>query len=201
MASGRRAQLQQRRVFRGRTHQRAVSLCERIAQSTDTPRSASALVELEVRKDLGLSLIATKGYAVQAVEDNYEPALRLSSSLSERGSDVPIPILYGLWGTYFMRGDREATDQLAKDFERVRESSDPLARHVAHSVLGARAFYRGEFAYAAEQFEHGIRLYNPAHHLVLTRDYGYAGGLYSHSYLACVYCFTGWSQPGADACY
>jgi predicted ATPase len=149
-----------------------------------------------VRKDLGLSLIATRGYAFSAVEKNYERALRLSSSFTERGGDVPIPILYGLWGTYFMRGDRKATDQLARDFEKVRESPDPLARHVAHSVLGARAFYHGEFRYAAEQFEQGIRLYAPEHHFVLTRDYGYAGGLYSHSYLACVYCFIGCPDRG-----
>lgn len=180
----------------GSHYERALSLCGRLAVSTDAERSATALVELELRKDFGLSLIATKGYAFKAVEDNYERALQVRSSLSKEGGDVPIPILYGLWGTYFMRGDPEATDQLAKDFERVRESPDPLARHVAHSVLGARAFYRGEFGYATEQFEQGIRLYNPEHHFVLTRDYGYAGGLYSHSYLACVYCFAGYPDRG-----
>jgi class 3 adenylate cyclase/predicted ATPase len=176
--------------------ERALTLCARLPRSTQDERKASGLVELELRKDLGMSLIATRGYTFPAVEENYEHALRRSSELNTRSEDVPIPILYGLWGTYFMRGDRGATDELAKQFRRVLESPDPLARHVAHSVLGARAFYLGDFAHATEQFEKAIVLYDPAQHYTLTHDYGYAGGLYSHSYLACLLCFTGYPDRG-----
>ena len=172
--------------------ERALALCPRLPQLTRDERTTSGLVELELRKDLGLSLIATKGYTFPAVEQNYEHALRRSSELNIRSEDMPIPILYGLWGTYFMRGDRHATDELAKQFRRVLESADPLARHVAHSALGARAFYLGDFRYSREQFEKAIDLYDPAKHYTLTRDYGYSGGLYSHSYLACLLCFTGY---------
>jgi class 3 adenylate cyclase/tetratricopeptide (TPR) repeat protein len=176
--------------------ERALTLCARLSRSTQDERTASVLMELELRKDLGLSLIATRGYTSPAVEANYEHALRRSSELNIRSEEVPIPILYGLWGTYFMRGDRRATDELAKQFRRVLESTDPLARHVAHSVLGARAFYLGDFGYSREQFEKAIDLYDPAKHYTLTRDYGYSGGLYSHSYLACLLCFTGYPDRG-----
>ena len=32
--------------------------------------------------------------------------------------------------------------------------------------------------------------------LVLMRDYGYEGGIYSHSYFACLLCFTGYPDRG-----
>ena len=177
---------------------RALGLCARLPVSTPEERTASVLTELELRKDLGISLISTKGYTDPTVEDNYERALRRSAELnaSARNVPIPIPILYGLWATYFMRGDRDATDRFAEHFGRVLELTDPLARHVAHSTLGARAFYSGRFSSAIDHFEEAIRLYDPAQHFVLTRDYGYIGGLYSHSYLACVLCFTGFPDRG-----
>jgi tetratricopeptide (TPR) repeat protein len=162
-----------------------------LPDSTDADRTARAHEELRLRKDLGVSLIATQGYTSQAVADNYEHALRRSSELNDRDEDIPIHVLYGLWGTCLVRGDREATDELAKQFERVEKSPDPLARHVAHSTLGARAFYRGEFSRAMYHCQNAMQIYAPAHHFVLMRDYGYEGAIYSHSYVACILCFTG----------
>jgi tetratricopeptide (TPR) repeat protein len=146
---------------------------------------------LRLRKDLGVSLIATQGYTSQAVAANYEHALRRSSELNDREQDIPIHVLYGLWGTCLVRGDREATDEFARHFQRVEESPDPLARHVAHSTLGARAFYHGDYTRAMQHCRQAMEIYAPAHHFVLMRDYGYEGAIYSHSYVACILCFTG----------
>ena len=152
--------------------------------------------ELGLRKDFGISLIATQGYTSEAVTANYQRALQLSSTIRESEEAIPIHVLYGLWGTYLVRGDREATDAFARHFHRVARSTDPLARHVAHSTLGARAFYRGEFAAAKEHCETAMALYEPAQHFVLIRDYGYDAGTYSHVYFACIHCFTGYPDRG-----
>jgi class 3 adenylate cyclase/tetratricopeptide (TPR) repeat protein len=175
--------------------QRALELLGRLPHATDEERLAQAQVELRLRKDFGVSLIATQGYTSPDVAANYERALRRSSELNAREEDIPIHVLYGLWGTCLVRGDREATDEFARHFLRVEHSSDPLARHVAHSTLGARAFYRGDFASAMEHCQQAMQLYEPSQHFVLMRDYGYEGGLYSHGYVACILCFTG--RPGS----
>jgi class 3 adenylate cyclase/tetratricopeptide (TPR) repeat protein len=164
--------------------------------ATAAEQTAHIHDELELRKDLGISLIVTKGYSSEGVSENYERALQLSARLSEREEEIPIHVLYGLWGTYLVRGDREATDAFARHFQRVEQSADPLARHVAHSTLGARHFYRGEFTAAREQCEKAMALYEPSQHFVLIRDYGFEGGIYSHLYVACILCFTGCPDQG-----
>ena len=173
-----------------RHFERALTLRARLPVPSEL-RTAHAQEELGLRKDFGISLIATQGYTSKAVAENYEKALQWNAELSDQAAPIPMHILYGLWGTCLVRGDRGATDALAKQFEGFESSPDPLARHVAHSTLGARAFYRGDFATALDRCERAIALYDPADHYVLMRDYGYEGGLYSHSYVACIRCFTG----------
>lgn len=175
--------------------QRSISLHETLSARAGK-QTAHVHDELGLRKDFGICLIATQGYTSGPVAENYQRALQLSSAITEREEEIPMHVLYGLWGTYLVRGDREATDTFARHFHRVARSSDSLARHVAHSTLGARAFYRGEFAAAREHCEKAMALYEPAHHFVLMRDYGYEGGIYSHLYIACILCFTGYPDQG-----
>jgi predicted ATPase len=162
----------------------------------DDRQIAELQEELGVRKDFGVSLIATQGYTSPAVADNYARALRLSATAHQRDADIPIPVLYGLWGTCLVRGDREATGALARHFDRARHSDDPLTRHVACSALGALAFYEGRFQEARRHCEEAMRLYRPADHFVLLRDYGFEGGIYSQLYVACILCFTGHPDRG-----
>jgi class 3 adenylate cyclase/tetratricopeptide (TPR) repeat protein len=175
--------------------QRALGLHEQLPR-TEGLRIAHTLGELGLRKDLGVCLIATQGFTSPNVAKNYERALRGSSELNEREEDIPINVLYGLWGTCLVRGDRDATDELAKHFQRLTGSKDPLACHVACATLGVRAFYRGEFALAMEHCQKAMQLYEPAQHFVLMRDYGYEGGIYAQSYAACILCFTGYPDRG-----
>jgi tetratricopeptide (TPR) repeat protein len=174
------------------------SALEQLERSASAFGSQDVQEELRLRKDLGVCLIATQGYTSDAVAENYRLALQRSAALHDRQEELPIHVLYGLWGTCLVGGDREATDELAKHFERVERSTDPLARHVAHSTLGARAFYRGDYAEALTRCQEAMRLYEPANHFVLLRDYGYEGGLYSYQYVAYTLCFTGFPDQGLE---
>lgn len=176
--------------------QRALALHEKLPRPAEIEHTAHTQDELRLRRDFGIALIATQGYTSKAVADNYRRALRRSSELNTSKEEIPLHVLYGLWGTYLVRGDRKATDELACHFRRVETSNDPLARHVAHSTLGALAFYQGNYANALTQCEKAMALYEPVQHFVLMRDYGYEGGLYSHGYVACVLCFTGYPDRG-----
>jgi class 3 adenylate cyclase/tetratricopeptide (TPR) repeat protein len=184
-------------AYKEAAHQfnKALELHDALQYMSKEERTTHAQEELRLRRDLGIALIPTEGYTCKAVAENYERALRRSSALNA-SEDIPIHVLYGLWGTCLVRGDRKATDELARHFRRVRASKDQLARHVAYSTLGARAFYRGNFTYALKLCQQAMQLYEPEQHFSLMRDYGYEGPLYSHGYVACLLCFIGYPDRG-----
>jgi class 3 adenylate cyclase/tetratricopeptide (TPR) repeat protein len=173
--------------------EQAIQLIERLPQTTDRNQH-----ELGLRSTLGVSLVATRGYASPAVIDNYARARALSDDLRRERKDIPIPVLYGVWGTYLARGDRDATAELAAHWQLVKRAKDPLARHVAHAALGTRAFYLGRFTPALAHFREAMAGFDADKHGVLLRDYGYEGGLYAHLYAACTLCFVGLPDQGRD---
>lgn len=178
--------------------ERALTLHATLRVGSAVDRRDHVQHALRLRRDLGVSLVATQGYSSPAVAENYERALTLSQALNDLADEIPIPVLYGLWGTYLVRGDRAATAEFARHFERAKTSSNPLARHVGYSALAAHAFYGGRFADAMVLCQEAMKLYEPTRHFTLMKDYGYEGGLYSHSYAACLLCFTGRPDAGLE---
>jgi class 3 adenylate cyclase len=97
--------------------------------------------EVALRSELGMALIATRGFAAPEVEETYTRA----RALCERFGDIPLSVLWGIWVIALVRGDREGTDQLAAHFQRILDTSeDPVARVVVGAALASRAFWRGE---------------------------------------------------------
>jgi class 3 adenylate cyclase len=141
--------------------------------------------EIELRAGLGLALISTRGFSSQEVEDTY----RRAHELCEKFGDVPIRILFGVWAVQIVRGDREATARLAKNFRRLSEASqDTSERLIAHACLTTRAFYAAEYEEVRAQAGPGkaycSREAPRPQSEALMRDYGYEGLLYSHLFLA-----------------
>src|SRR5262249_34309591 len=66
-------------------------------------------VEINLRSGLGLALISTRGWAVPEVEENYTRARLLCESFG----DVPVQVLYGMWGVYLVRADVAGATSLA----------------------------------------------------------------------------------------
>ncbi|WP_309892627.1 adenylate/guanylate cyclase domain-containing protein [Archangium sp.] len=105
-------------------------------------------LEIAVRADLGLALIATRGYATKDVEDVYVRARELCTQYGD--GDIPLHVFWGIWGFSLVRGEREATERLVPFFHRLLETSDdPIDLVVAHASLSTWSFWRGDYAESA----------------------------------------------------
>jgi tetratricopeptide (TPR) repeat protein len=104
-------------------------------------------LEIAIRADLGLALIATRGYATKEVEDVYVRARELCAQYG----DIPLHVFWGIWAFSLVRGDREGTERLVPFFRRLLETSqDSIERVVAHAALSTWAFWRGDYAESAK---------------------------------------------------
>src|SRR5713101_2472785 len=128
----------------------------------DTPERARQELTLQIA--LGAPLIATKGYGVPEVTRVYTRAREL---YQQEGGDTPqfLPLLFGLWRFYSVRGDFQTAYELAKQLMHGAQNVQDSALLVpAHLALGFTLFRLGELAAAKTHLEHGIALYDPEKH-------------------------------------
>ena len=74
--------------------------------------SERAQQELTLQRALGASLLATRGFAAPEVEHVYTRARALCQRLGD--SREIGPVLFGLWGFYYVRGDLRTARELAE---------------------------------------------------------------------------------------
>src|SRR5262249_7828352 len=87
---------------------RGLALLEQLPESL-----AGARQELSLLIALGVSLVATRGFASPDVEETYLRA----QSLCQRSNDVPtlLPVQYGLWNLYLVRCNLARCKSLAEE--------------------------------------------------------------------------------------
>ena len=154
-------------------HREAAALARQgltlLRQQPDT--AARAARELPLLLTLGVSLVATRGFAAPEVEEVYDRA----RVLGERAGDVAglFPVLYGLWNCYLVRADLTRCDALAREMFALAQERPNLERLlIAHNVCQQPLFHRGELAAARGHQERGLALYDPHRHRALTSVYG-----------------------------
>jgi predicted ATPase len=140
----------------------------------NTPERAQK--ELELHIGLGNALIATKGYAAAEVEQTYSRAWQLCQQVYAEETAHILPILYGRWAFYLIRGEHQAAHQLAEEFLRLAERQQDPVILVAQRAMGW-SFCMGEFVSARPHFEQIAALYNPEQHRALTFQYGQDPGM------------------------
>jgi predicted ATPase len=127
--------------------------------------------ELNLLLALGVSLLATKGFAAPEVEQTYLRA----RELCQRSEDIPtlFPVLYGLWNVYLVRCALDQCTELAGQmFALAEDKADPVYLLVAHNVLQQPLFHLGDFAAARHNQERGLARYDARQHRNLTAVYG-----------------------------
>jgi predicted ATPase len=120
---------------------------------------------------LGVSLVATQGFASPEVEQTYLRA----RALCQRAEDIAtlFPVLYGLWNLYLVRPELPRCKELATQMLTMAQGqADPVFALIAHNVLQQPLFHRGELAEARRHQEQGSALYDPRRHRGLTAVYG-----------------------------
>jgi predicted ATPase/class 3 adenylate cyclase len=135
----------------------------------DTPERTQR--ELDLQVILGPTLIATKGYAAPEVEKAYARARELCQQVGE--TSRLFPVLWGLWGFHFVRGEYRTARELAEQFLRLAQRQNDSAPAVqAHYVLGTTLHGLGEFVQARVHVEQASELYDPQQHRSLVFLYG-----------------------------
>jgi hypothetical protein len=154
-------------------HQEAIALARRglelLPALPEAPERCRQ--ELQLLIALGVSQVATQGFASGDVEQTYLRA----RALSQQAQDVPtlFPVLYGLWNVYLVRSELSRCEGLgAQLFGLAQGQPDPVFLLLAHNVLQQPLFHLGEFAAARRHQEQGLALYDPGRHGALTAVYG-----------------------------
>jgi predicted ATPase len=145
---------------------RGLGLLQTLPDTPDRARQERALLLA-----LGVSLVATQGFASPDVEQTYLRA----RALSQRMEDLPslFPVLYGLWNLYLVRCELARCKELATQiFSLAQGQPDPVFLLVAHNVMQQPLFHLGELAEAYCQQEQGLALYDRHQHRKLTAEYG-----------------------------
>jgi serine/threonine protein kinase/predicted ATPase len=120
---------------------------------------------------LGVSLVATQGFASPDVEETYVRARALCLRAEDTGA--LFPVLYGLWNVYLLRCEFPRCKELAAQmFDLAQGRPEPVWLLQAHNVMQQPMLHVGDFAAARRHQEQGLALYDPRQHRTLTAVYG-----------------------------
>src|SRR5206468_7735536 len=130
---------------------RGLGLVERL-----TGAGERASRELDLQVELGISLLATKGFAAPEVGETYRRAERLAT---EAGQHAKLyAILQGQFHHHAVRGEIGRCLRLAERCHAMaRAEGDPVLLLGAHYTLCAGVCWRGEFAAAKAHLEEVLR--------------------------------------------
>ena len=140
--------------------------------------------ELRLQVGLGVSLIATEGYAAPGVGAVYLNARQLCHRMGE--PPEVSQVLWGLWTFHTLGADLETALEIAREFLRLAEqrpSSDLAMR--GHWAMGITFTHLGECALTLEHFDTALLLYRPR-----SRDDAF---LYAPNPGVAIRCFGAWS--------
>ena len=108
--------------------------------------------ELALRLELGLPLIATRGYASEEVETHYRSTVELSQRLADR--EAEFASTRSLWNCVYDRADLEWSFDLANRLVELADvSNTDEKRALAFRALGSTLMNRAEFPKAEDAFD------------------------------------------------
>src|SRR5262245_54932136 len=132
----------------------------------ETPERTQQEVPLHIA--LGVSLIATKGFAAPEVGETYIRAQHLCEHLEDPYQ--LFPVLRGLQGHYGLRAQLQMSHALGEQLlSLAQQVQDPAMLVAAHRALGTTLFHLGAPATAHTRLMQSITLYGAQPH----RTYGF----------------------------
>jgi predicted ATPase len=155
---------EKRNAFREaqRSYRQALELVEKLAD--DQQR---AELEVQLRLNLGVTLIATDGYSAAAVEEAYGHARELCQQLGDNGQLASI--LSGLFQFHLVRAEVQTAREIGEQLLALGKTTlDPTVEIAAQYALGQAFFLPGELDQAQIHFEQALRLYKPENHRRVT---------------------------------
>ena len=143
-------------AMRRNAYQEAIALLNRALGTLkllpDTPERTQQ--ELALHIALGVPLLMTKGYAAPEIEHTYARAREICQQLGAHPQHLPA--LAGLFRFHLVRSELATARALGEQvMQLAQNSSDPLFRATAHSMLGVTLAWLGEFPAARDHLEQG----------------------------------------------
>lgn len=161
----------------------------------DTPERAQT--ELALQLDLGVPLIATKGYAAVESREVYARARELCLQAGQ--TRQLFPALRGLWAFYNMRSDMIHAREVGEQFLTLAQrEGNPAFLLEAHRAMGITLFGLAELIPAREHLERGIALFDPQKHQSHAYLYGADPGVAYLSQLAWLLWLLGYPDQALD---
>jgi class 3 adenylate cyclase/predicted ATPase len=149
--------------------------------------------ELILDTALGSALVATKGPAAPEVEAAYARAYTVCQQVEE--TVQLLPVLWGLWNFYLVRGELDTAHEVEEKFARFAQlQPEPMHRMWGFCAPGMELYYRGEFVPALAHLEEGIALHDPRDRRAEPHGYMYDAGVTSLSFLV----WTLWALGDPD---
>ncbi|MFO1352658.1 MAG: AAA family ATPase [Gammaproteobacteria bacterium] len=146
--------------------QRALALLDNLPDSAARGRQ-----ELALRVALGVSLMASGGWADAEVEKIYQRVLELCQQ-SEETSELR-PALWGLWLYYSTRAEYGVAREVRERALRLaRKLPDQGFLMAAHGIAGDDLFWLGELRVSQRHFEQALALDDPARYREQIARYG-----------------------------
>jgi len=151
--------------------------------------------ELPLHIALGVSLLATKGYAAPEVEQTYRYARQLCQHLEDPYQ--LFPVLRGFHLYYYVRAELQTAHELSEQLLILaQQAQDPVMLVVAHHALGMTLHFMGAVAAAHTHFAQGMALYDPQQPRASVFLYGENAGVMCHSSAAMTLWYLGYPDQG-----
>lgn len=119
--------------------------------------------ELDLQLTLMFSLLFTRGYGVQEVQDSVVKARELCRILGDTAQ--VFLVLFGLWIYYVTKPELQEARRTAEHMLQIAQSgNDRPSLLVAHATLGVALQHQGALALAHQHLEEGLRYHDPTEH-------------------------------------
>jgi predicted ATPase len=159
----------------------------------ETPQRLQREVDMHIA--LGVSLIATKGWAAPEVGETYTSAQQLCQHLEDPYQ--LFPVVRGLWSYYNVRAELQTAHALGKQLLALAQQVQDAAMLLgAHRALGATLFFLGAAASAYTHLAQGLALYDPQQHRAQAFLYGEDTGVVCRSHAAFALWYLGYPDQG-----
>ncbi len=146
-------------------------------------RSQRQQLELSLRRDLGSSLMLTKGFASNAVGRAHARYFELCETYGAQ--DQIAFALQGLYHYHFVRSEPTQAHTYAQRFHALAsEANDDYFLAQAHVASGGAYLMEGRFPEAREFLERSLQTYSHGQHDRFIRDWGYDLSVFCRGFLA-----------------
>ena len=158
--------------------ERALALIESLPDRPQRRR-----LELSLRRDLGSSMMLTKGFASSAVGRAHARYFELCETYGAH--DQIAFALHGLYHYHFVRAEPAQAHSYGHRFlDLAKEVNDDYFLAQAHFAIGGALLMQGQFSQAREYQERSLEIYSRGDHDRFVRDWGYDLGVFCRGFLA-----------------